>query len=272
VLGRADDERRYADLARRVTAAFNRAFVAKDGRMKGDTQAGYALALSFDLLPPRLRTAAARRMVAGFKRYGGALSTGFISTIRMMNELVRWGYADEAWRLALRREMPSWGYMVEHGGTTIWERWDGWVEGRGFQDPSMNSLNHYAIGSVGEWVWRTAAGINPCEEEPGCRRVEIRPVPGGGLTEVRAEWRSIRGPVRVAWQLDARTFEVEVTIPPNMRATVVLPAAAGSVVTEGTLPVAKAPGVRVLGRRQGRLRLDIGSGTYRFAVTAGTAR
>jgi alpha-L-rhamnosidase len=272
VLGRADDERRYADLARRITAAFNRAFVTKDGRIKGDTQAGYALALSFDLLPARLRPAAARRMVAGFKRYGGALSTGFISTIRMMNELVRWGYADEAWRLALRREMPSWGYMVEHGGTTIWERWDGWVEGRGFQDPSMNSLNHYAIGSVGEWVWRTAAGINPCEDEPGCRRVEIRPVPGGGLTEVRAEWRSIRGPVRVAWQLDARTFELEVSVPPNVRATVALPAAAGSTATEGGVPVAKAPGVRLLGRKAGVLRLDVGSGTYRFRVTAASRR
>ncbi len=272
VLGRAEDERRYTDLARRVTAAFNRAYVAKDGRMKGDTQAGYALALSFDLLPARLRPAAARRMVAGLKRYGGALSTGFMSTIRMMNELVRWGYPDEAYRLALRREMPSWGYMVEHGATTIWERWDGWVEGRGFQNPSMNSLNHYAIGAVGEWVWRTVAGINPCEDEPGCRRVEIRPVPGGGLTEVRAEWRSIRGPVRVAWQADARTFDLEVSVPPNVRATVTLPVGAGSTVTEGGVPVAKARGVRLLGRRQGALRLDIGSGTYRFAVTTAPKR
>ncbi|MCX7029868.1 MAG: family 78 glycoside hydrolase catalytic domain [Spirochaetes bacterium] len=272
VLGRTEDERRYADLSNRVTAAFNRAYVSKDGRIRGDTQAGYALALSFDLLPVRLRPIAARRMVAAFKRYHGALSTGFISTVRMMNELVRWGYAGEAYRLALRREMPSWGYMIDHGGTTIWERWDGWVEGRGFQNPSMNSFNHYAIGSVGEWVWRTVAGINPCEDEPGCRRVEIRPVPGGGLTETRAVWRTIRGPVGVAWQASRQVFEVEVSIPPNMRATVVLPTAAGSVVTEGAVPVAKAHGVRVLGRRQGTIRMDIGSGTYRFTVMQGKAR
>lgn len=266
VLGRADDERRYADLARRIRAAFNRAYVAKDGKIKGDTQAGYAFALSFDLLPARLRPAAVRRMVAGFKRYGGALSTGFLSTVRMLNELVRWGHADEAYRLVLRREMPSWGYMVDHGGTTIWERWDGWVEGRGFQNPGMNSFNHYAIGAVGEWVWRTVAGINPCEDEPGCRRVEIRPVPGGGLTEVRAVWRTIRGPVAVAWQADRSAFDLEVSIPPNVRATVTLPAAAGAVVTEGGAPVAEADGVRVLGRRSGAIRLDIGSGTYRFSV------
>jgi alpha-L-rhamnosidase len=212
VLARADDERRYAKLARRITAAFNREYVGKDGRIRGDTQAGYALALSFDLLPARLRPLAARRMVAGFRRYRGALSTGFLSTVRMMNELVRWGYADEAYRLLLRRQMPSWGYMIDHGGTTIWERWDGWVEGRGFQSPSMNSFNHYAIGSVGEWVWRTAAGINPCESDPGCRRVEIRPVPGGGLTGVRAVWRSIRGPVGVAWQTSGAAFELDVSI------------------------------------------------------------
>jgi alpha-L-rhamnosidase len=120
---------------------------------------------------------------------------------------------------------------------------------------------------VGEWVWRTVAGINPCEDEPGCRRVEIRPVPGEGLTEVRAVWRTIRGPVSVAWQASGRMFEVEVTIPPNVHATVALPAAAGSVVTEGVVPVAKAPGVRVLGRSRGTIRMDIGSGTYRFAVT-----
>jgi alpha-L-rhamnosidase len=189
----------------------------------------------------------------------------------MMNELVRWGYADEAYRLLLRRQMPSWGYMIDHGGTTIWERWDGWVEGRGFQSPSMNSFNHYAIGSVGEWVWRTAAGINPCESDPGCRRVEIRPVPGGGLTGVRAVWRSIRGPVGVAWQTSGAAFELDVSIPPNVRATVVLPAAAGTVVTEGGLQVAKAPGVRILARKEGCLRLDVGSGTYQFMVKAGSA-
>jgi alpha-L-rhamnosidase len=83
---------------------------------------------------------------------------------------------------------------------------------------------------------------------------------------VRAEWRSIRGPVRVAWQLDARTFELEVSVPPNVRATVVLPAAAGSTATEGGVPVTKAPGVRFLGRKGGTLRLDVGSGTYRFVV------
>jgi alpha-L-rhamnosidase len=189
-----------------------------------------------------------------------------------MNELVRWGYAEEAYRLALRRAMPSWGYMIEHGATTIWERWDGWVEGRGFQDPSMNSLNHYAIGAVGEWVWRTVGGINPCEEEPGCRRVEIRPVPGGGLTEARAEWRSIRGPVRMAWRIDGGAFNLDITIPPNMRATVMIPAPAGSTVTESGLAAAKARGVASLGRKDGRLRLAVGSGTYRFSVAPAKRR
>ena len=95
----------------------------------------------------------------------------------MMLELSRNGRHDEAWRLINLRTVPSWGYMVDMGATTIWERWDGYVKGRGFQDPGMNSFNHWAFGSVGEWVWRELAGINPDDEQPGYKHFVIRPRP-----------------------------------------------------------------------------------------------
>ncbi len=199
VLGKTEEANRYTRLAGRIRTAFLKEFVTSDGKIKGDTQAGYALALHFDLLPVGLRKKALARLVAALEPYRGGLSTGFLSTVPMMLELVRGGHVDEAYRLLLRREMPSWCYMVEHGGTTVWERWDGFVEGRGFQNPGMNSFNHYAIGSVGEWMWRVIAGINPLEEAPGCSSVRISPIPGGGLTWARASWRSIRGPLAVEW-------------------------------------------------------------------------
>jgi alpha-L-rhamnosidase len=233
VLGKDAEARDLAELAARIRAAFNAAFVDADGRIAGDTQAGYALALNFDLLPDPLRPAAARHMVAALEPYNGAPSTGIQSTVRLMLELSRWGYHDQAYAILLRREMPSWGYMVEHGGTTIWERWDGWVEGRGFQNPGMNSFNHYAIGAVGEWVYRVVGGLNPDEHAPGWKHFFVRPVPparrslgeggGGGPSHAATTYDSIRGAIRSAWRIRDGQFELEIAVPPNTTATVELP-------------------------------------------------
>jgi alpha-L-rhamnosidase len=269
-LGMTEEAHRYLSLARRIRDAFVKAFVTGDGVIRGRTQAGYALALSFDLLPAKLRAPAARNMVAALRPYHGAPSTGIQSTLRMMTELVRAGQAETAYGLLNRREMPSWIYMVEHGGTTIWERWDGWVEGRGFQDPGMNSFNHVAIGSVGEWMWRFIGGICPDEDAPGYENVIIAPVPGGGLTSAKAVHHTIRGPVSVSWHLHAGELTLEAAVPPNMTATVIIPDASPGAVTESGRPVAASPGVRSLGRKAGGLWLQVQSGRYTFVRRAGS--
>ncbi|MEW6754005.1 MAG: alpha-L-rhamnosidase C-terminal domain-containing protein, partial [Candidatus Latescibacterota bacterium] len=236
-----------------IRAAFCRAFVGQGGRIRGDTQAGYALALQLGLLPPALEEKAAAHMVRALRAYGGHLSTGIQSTVRMMLELARFGYLAEAYGLLLKRTIPSWGYMVEHGGTTVWERWDGWVEGRGFQNPGMNSFNHYAIGAVGEFVYRVVLGLNPDEEAPGWRHFTVRPLPPppgvtDDLTWARGSYRSVRGTIGVEWRIEEGEFRLEVEVPANTTATVVLPG--------------------------GRTRRRVGSGRHRFAVRAanGTTR
>ena len=223
VLGRKSEEDRYLNLAADIRRAFNDTFVDEDGRIAGHTQAGYALALHFDLLPKSARPAAARHMVEALQPYGGALSTGIQSTVRLMLELSRYGYHEEAYAILMREDMPSWRYMINHGGTTIWERWDGWVAGRGFQNPGMNSFNHYAIGAVGEWIYRVVGGINPDENAPGWKHFFVRPVPGGGLTRASIGYRSIRGAIRSAWQINDGEFSLEVTVPPNATATIEMP-------------------------------------------------
>ncbi|MGE5360764.1 MAG: glycoside hydrolase family 78 protein [Bacteroidales bacterium] len=266
VLGRPDDAAKYGRLFEDIKAAFNQAYVQPDGRIEGDTQAGYALALYFDLLPEPMRPKAVDRMVAGLDRYNGHMSTGFHSTYRMMLELTRARRSDLAYKLALERTFPSWGYSIDNGATTIWERWDGYVKGRGFQDKGMNSFNHYAIGAVGEWLYRVVLGINPDPEHPGYEHVIIRPVPGGGLTSAKGSYHSIRGNIEVAWTQDADRLALDVVIPPNVTATIHVPASNAGSVTEGVVPATRATGVRFVRADPGTAVFNVGSGHYHFRV------
>jgi alpha-L-rhamnosidase len=235
VLGRDKERTDYERLASDIKAAFMEEFVSDDGRIRGDTQAGYALALAFYLLPNELRQRALDHMLDAIAAYRGHLSTGIQGTVRLMLELTRAGRTDRAYEILNLRELPSWGYALDQGATTIWERWDGYTPERGFQDPVMNSLNHWALGAVGEWVWRTVAGINPDEAGPGYRRTRIRPEPGGGLTWARAAYRSIRGRIALEWTARAGEFALRVEVPPNVTATVYLPdGSAGIEVVPGT--------------------------------------
>jgi len=266
VIGRTEEARRYGELAEAIKAAFNRQFVQADGRMTGNTQAGYALALRFNLLPEPLRTKAGQYMVEGIEAYKGHASTGIQSTVRMMLELTRNGYSDVAYRLINNRTVPSWGYTIDQGATTIWERWDGYVEGRGFQNPGMNSFNHYALGAVGEWVYRTVVGISPDEQRPGYKRFTIHPRPGGGLTWAKGAYDSPRGRIASAWRIEKGAFSLEVTVPTNTSAMVHLPTTDPGAVTEGGAPVGKAAGVAPVGVENGAAVYRVGSGDYRFLV------
>jgi alpha-L-rhamnosidase len=264
VLGRADDARRYASLAQSIKDAFNRAFVEADGRIRGDTQAGYALALHFNLLPENLRRKAAEYMVERIKARGGHLTTGIQSTGRLMLELTRCGYDDVAYRLINKTTVPSWLYMVNHGATTVWERWDGYVEGRGFQDAGMNSFNHWAFGAVGEWMFRTILGINPDEEHPGFKHFTLRPRPGGGLTWAKGSYASMYGTIACDWKIERDSFKLNITIPANTTATVSVPANQRGDVVESDKPAERSDGVEFLCMGDGAAIYKLGSGTYAF--------
>lgn len=234
VIGRRSDADYYAGLFENIKEAFSSSFVQPDGRMESDTQAAYALALNFNLLPHDLRPLAAKHMVEGLAKYNGHMSTGFLSSHRLMLELSRAGYIDEAYRLALLTDFPSWGMMIENGATTIWERWDGYVKGRGFQDAGMNSFNHWAFGAVSEWMWRSIIGLSPDEQQPGFKHFIIHPRPGGGLTWAKGTYESIRGTIRSSWRLSEEKFTLDVMVPPGTSATVYVPTSSlGTVVAEG---------------------------------------
>lgn len=264
VLGREEDARRYGALFQRIKVVFNERFVQPDARIEGDTQGGYAVALSFNLLPDELRPKAAKHLVENIHSYGNHLSTGIQTTHRAMLELTRNGYSDVAWQLLTDRTFPSWLYMIDNGATTIWERWDGYVKGRGFQDAGMNSFNHWAFGAVGEWMWRHVVGLNPDEAQPGWKHFVIAPRPGGGVTWAKGEYQSIRGRIQCDWKLADGRFMLRAEVPPNTRATVHLPTHDASAITESGKSVAPDRAA------EDEAVLEVGSGTYEFAAPFGT--
>ncbi len=265
--GHEAEAKQYRDLFQQIKAVFNQRFVQADGHIQGDTQGGYALALSFDLLPEELRPTAARLLVENIRRYQDHLSTGIQTTHRAMLELSRFGYGAVAWQLLTNRTSPSWLYMLDNGATTMWERWDGYVKGRGFQDAGMNSFNHWAFGAVGEWMWRNIAGLNPDDAQPGWKHLTVAPIPGGGVTWARARYESIRGRINVEWKVSGGLLRLSVSVPPNTSATVLLPVASIHQVTESGKPPGRAAGVRFVGGDGARVRLEVESGHYDFAAT-----
>jgi alpha-L-rhamnosidase len=266
VLGKTSDAQGYANLARRIRAAFNAEFVTPAGRVGPNTQTAYVLALHFDLLPEELRPGAAARLAEAVREAHDHLTTGFVGTPYLCHVLSRYGYTDLAYELLNQESYPSWLYPVKKGATTIWERWDGIKPDGSFQDPGMNSFNHYAYGAIGDWLYRVVAGIEVDPAEPGYRHVLFQPQPGGGLTYVRATLDSPYGLVASAWELTEADFHLRVTVPPNAHATVRLLARTLDEVTEGGRPLTTGDGVLGAHMADDVAIIEVGSGDYAFAT------
>jgi alpha-L-rhamnosidase len=261
-LGKVERARHYERLRERIVAAFNDAYVGEDARIEGDTQTCYLLALGFDLLPEALRASAAERLVADIEQHDWHLTTGILGVGLLCPTLTECGYADVAYRLLLQDSFPSWGSSIRNGATTLWERWDGWSEEGGFQAAEMNSLNHFAFGAVGAWLFESVAGIRCDERSPGYGQVVIAPVPGP-LARARGAYRSVRGELFSEWSQGDGCFTLSVQIPPNLTATVLIPGPEGRLL-EGGGDAVEADGVRSVDRDGGLWRVEVGSGSYRF--------
>ena len=265
VLGKHDEAREYDELFERIKEAFNKAYVSEDVRVKGETQTCYLLALYFDLLADDKRPLAAQHLVEAIRKKNWHLSTGFVGLSYLLPTLTQTGHLDIAYRLLANDTFPSWGYSIRNGATTIWERWDGWTEDKGFQTPGMNSFNHYAFGSVGQWLFNTVAGIDT--DGPGYRKIIIHPRPGR-ITHAKASYESINGTIVSDWKLEGRKFTLNVAVPANTTATIYVPAGSADSVTEGGRPAANAHAVRFLRMDHGNAVFATGSGEYQFVSTA----
>jgi len=261
-VGRDEEAQKYQSLFDDIKAAFNKRFVKLDGSIEGDTQCAYAMALKFELLPENLRAQAAQRLCDDIKAKGNHLSTGFIGVGYLLPVLTQAGHADVADRLLMQDSFPSWLFSVKQGATTIWERWDGWTPEKGFQDPGMNSFNHYSLGSCGEYLFGGIGGIRPAS--PGYKTILIQPVIADSLTWAKASYDSIHGKIATAWKRDGNHLELKVVVPVNTIATVSVPAADISNVKEGGKKIEQADGVKFLRQENGKVDLQVGAGTYEF--------
>jgi alpha-L-rhamnosidase len=285
LLGKTEDAAKYDALQRDITTAFNTAFVGPDGSITGvdggggrapvpymppppgaprvgNTQTAYLLALQFDLLPENLHAIAAQRLAENIET-NGHLTTGFVGVGLICPVLTQIGRSDLAWQSVLTNTYPSWLFSVKNGATTIWERWDGWTPEQGFQDSSMNSFNHYSLGSIGAWLYSGAAGIQPDDASPGYKHFFLAPQFTTRLTHVKAMLDSPYGVIASSWRIEKNQVIYDVTIPPNSSAMLELPVPPREVRQSGQ-PL-RVPDDSVT-------RLPLAAGTYHFSLPHGLIR
>ncbi|MGR3663044.1 MAG: family 78 glycoside hydrolase catalytic domain [Paracoccaceae bacterium] len=251
----------YEILAANIRSAFENAFVDADGKITGDTQTAYLLALDFNILPPDLHDKAAGHLRARLDDADGHLQTGFLGVKHLCPVLSDIGASEYAYRLLLNTTYPSWGFSIAHGATTIWERWDGWTPESGFQSAAMNSFNHYAYGSVGEWLYARMAGIDWDEDDPGFRTIRFRPLFNKDIGWVKAKYQATTGEISSDWQMSGDDVTWTISIPPNCKGKITLPAPANKCTLDGQPLQSTTP------ENMTQTNCILGSGTYSFSIT-----
>jgi alpha-L-rhamnosidase len=279
--GRKAEEQKYAELFEKIRTAFQKQFIHDDGFVAGadnspspfgqinnpnakskggDTQTGYVLALHMNLMPDTLREAAINKLIAKIDANGGMLATGFLGTPYLLEELTKAGHADESYHLLLNTKYPSWGYLIEHGATTMWERWNG---DQMKDDPSMNSYNHYAYGAVADWIYRYAAGIDASPLNAGYHTVVLHPVFDARLGSIDFDYDSSYGPIHSAWTIQGKTATWHISIPANT--TGLLGASDADRFKLNGISVSKSRMGKAI-NSDGRSEFELPAGSYSFTV------
>lgn len=262
----AASNRRLRDQAR---AAYQRTYIAADGRVADDVQTSYLLTLAFDLAPPAQRPVIAAHLLRTIAEKNDHLSTGFLGTPLLTPVLTSLGRTDVAYRILQQTTFPGWLFTVKNGATTIWERWDSWTPEEGFNKNGMNSFNHYAYGSVVGWFYSDIAGLQPLPEAPGWKRFRIAPSPGGGLTSAAASVETPYGLAASSWKIESGQMRLSVRIPANTSAEVVLPTTDSTTVQLDGRPLDRSRLPADDSSAAGRMSLHLPSGTYEFTFVPG---
>lgn len=268
VLGLDEDAAEYEGLLERIRGAFCDEYLSPRGRLSGNTQTAYVLALMFDLLPESNRAEAVSRLVADIRAHGNHLTTGFVGTSYLCHVLSRYGHLDVAYTLVNQETYPSWLYPVKQGATTIWERWDGIRPDGSFQDVVMNSFNHYSYGAIGDWLYRVAAGLDVDPASPGYKHAIVAPQPGGGFCMMRAALETPYGALACEWHVVDDAVAIEVSVPDNTCATVRLPLARLEQVTESGACLVGLDGLRSAYQEGDDVVLAVGSGSYELSYVS----
>ena len=221
VLGKKADAAEYTALHDRIISSFQKEFVTERGRLVSETQTAMVLALGFGLVPERFREDIKARLRANIKDHGDHLVTGFVGTPYLMHVLSENGMHDIAETLLTNTDFPSWLYEVKMGATTVWERWNAIQPDGTLFDPGMSSFNHYAYGSVGDWLYRKVAGIDCLEA--GYKKISVKPYPVRALGDFGAKLQTVHGEIGVECRYAEDKAHWSIAIPENTEAVIELP-------------------------------------------------
>lgn len=214
ILGAAVDQKRYAEYAAGAQKAYNYLFV-RDSTIDTDRQAKLVRPLALDLLDGEAKANVENRLEQALRENDWKIGTGFLSTPFILPVLTEAGKLNAAFKVLENEECPGWLYEPKHDATTVWESWEGYnADGH-----PKASHNHYAFGAVCEWLFNTVAGISVSGEN----EFRISPHSGGSLTHAEGRYQSIFGEVTSRWELKDKEFLLNVSVPANCHATVILP-------------------------------------------------
>ncbi|MBI5386228.1 MAG: family 78 glycoside hydrolase catalytic domain [Verrucomicrobia bacterium] len=259
LLDRADDQKKYSELAGQIARAFNARYFngADEYKNLGSPQAANSMALFTGMVRPDRESAVLERVVQDLRHRGNQQTAGDIAHWYLLQVLATRGRSDVIYDMTARTNLGSYGYIVRNGWTSMPEAWDA---------NTGASMNHCMLGHIQEWFTGWVAGLRPDPAAPGFRRVIIQPHAVGDLTWARADYDSIRGKMVADWKKADGRFALRVQLPPNTMATVFLPAKSAEGIEEGGQSLPRAPGVRFVRMENGRAVLEVQSGSYRFTA------
>ena len=260
ILGKEEEAEQYGRLADDIRNVYVDNFLAEGtGVVASGIQSAQAFALFLDMLPTDERTAALTSLVRNIiDKHNGHLTTGIFGTRYTLDVLSRQGRADVVHDMVNLRSFPGWGYMLEQGATTLWEHWE-------FNDNTF-SHNHPMFGSVSQWFYNWLGGIEPDLDAVGFDKFTFQPQFLDGLDWVRCTYRSIRGPITCDWTRQGNRITLDLHVPVNTSATLVLPATSG--ITENGRLATDARGVEEISDQDGVTKFRLGSGQYHFIADA----
>ena len=265
VLGKKEEQAKYESLFKSVANAFETQFFDKTGKIIGveETQTSYLLALAFDLLSEDKKATAKKYLLQKIAEAENHLRTGFLGTPLLSQVLDETGEIDLMYQLLFNETYPSWFYSINQGATTIWERWNSYSKAEGFNPQKMNSLNHYAYGAIGEWMYERIGGIAPLEA--GYKTIRIAPVPKQPLSSASASLNTPYGKVASSWEIINGEFNLEIVIPPNTSAKVsVIANTKNELMQDGTL-FKENSNVKLLNTTNNSFELSVQPGNYKFS-------
>ncbi|WP_092852745.1 alpha-L-rhamnosidase [Algibacter pectinivorans] len=262
-LGKTEEFKKYNAIYKTVANAFENKFF-ENGKVKdvAETQTSYLLALAFGLLSEEHKANAKKHLLRKIAEADNHLRTGFLGTPLLYEVLDATGEIDLMYKLLFNETYPSWFYSINQGATTIWERWNSYSKKDGFNAQKMNSLNHYAYGAIGEWMYERIAGIAPLEA--GYKTIRIAPVPKEPLTSSSASLNTPYGNVSSSWEIKGSDFKLEVVVPPNTTAKVVILANTKQALLLNDTNFKDNSNVKLTNTDKDAFVLEVQPGTYSF--------